>query len=75
MTRMPSVSGREVIAALERIGYAVVRQRGSHVRMRHPNDPSRQPVTIPLHRAVKTGTLHAILRDANLTVEHLRELL
>lgn len=75
MTRLPVVSGLEVIAALTRIGYGVVRQRGSHVRMRHPTDPNRRPVTVPDHRTLKPGTLHAILRDANLSVEQLRELL
>lgn len=75
MTRLPVVSGREVITALSRIGYAVVRQRGSHVRMRHPTDPRRRPVTVPDHRTLKPGTLHAILRDASLSVEQLRELL
>lgn len=75
MTRLPIVSGREVIAALSRVGYAVVRRRGSHVRMRHPTDPNRRPVTVPDHRTLKPGTLHAILRDANLSIEQLRELL
>lgn len=75
MTRLPVVSGREVTAALSRIGYPIVRQRGSHVRMRHPTDRNRRPVTVPQHRALKPGTLHAILRDANLSIDQLRELL
>ena len=75
MTQLPAVSGREVIAALSSIGYLVVRRRGSHVRMRHPTDPNRRPVTVPDHRTLKPGTLHAILRDANLSVAQLRELL
>ena len=44
MSKLPVVSGREVIVALQRIGYLVVRQRGSHVRMRHPDDLTRRPV-------------------------------
>ncbi len=75
MTRLPQVSGREVITALERIGYIVVRQRGSHVRMRHPSDQTRLPVTVPDHKTLKVGTLRAILRDAQLTAEELHELL
>ena len=74
MTRLPVVSGREVIVAMERLGYVVVRQRGSHVRMRHPTKTDCHPVTVPQHRTLKTGTLRAIIRDANLSLERFREL-
>ncbi len=67
--KLPLVSGREVVAALEKAGYTVVRQRGSHIRMRHPADPGRKPVTVPAHRGVKLGLLRKIVKDANLTVE------
>jgi predicted RNA binding protein YcfA (HicA-like mRNA interferase family) len=50
MSRLPVTSGRKVVAALERIGYVVVRQRGSHIRMRHPTDSRRRPVTVPDHQ-------------------------
>lgn len=66
--RLPSISGHEVIAALRRIGYEVVRQRGSHVRMRHPEDGARLPLTVPLHDSVKPGLLRKLLRDAGITV-------
>lgn len=75
MTRLPVVSGRGMITALSRIGYVVVRQRGSHLRLRHPTDRSRRPLTVPDHSTLKPGTLRAILRDANLSVDQLRELL
>lgn len=75
MSRLPTLSGRELVSILQRLGYAVVRQRGSHMRLRHPTDPSRKPTTVPDHRELKPGTLHAILRDAALTAEQLREML
>ena len=75
MTRMPRVSGREVVAALGKIGYEVVRQRGSHIRLRHPSDEDRRPLTVPDHRELKTGTLRALLRDAGLSVNRFVELL
>lgn len=75
MSKLPVVSGPETIRALERIGYEVVRQRGSHLRLRHPSDSDRKPVTLPNHAELKAGTLRAILRDANLTVDVFRELL
>jgi predicted RNA binding protein YcfA (HicA-like mRNA interferase family) len=75
MSHLPIVSGRDVVKALQTIGYVVVRQRGSHIRMRHLTDHSRRPTTIPDHKTVKLGTLHAILRDTNLCVDQFRELL
>jgi len=75
MSRLPVVSGRQTIVALQAVGYVAVRQRGSHVRMRHPSEPGRKPVTIPDHRELKSGTLRAILRDAGLSVEEFAKLL
>ncbi len=51
-----------MIRALERLGYGVVRQKGSHVRMRHQGPPVHM-ITIPLHNPLKTGTLHGILAE------------
>lgn len=67
MSRLPAVSGRRVIAVLEQVGYTVVRQKGSHVRMRCSEDPRRRPTSVPLHREVRRGTLKGILNDADLT--------
>jgi predicted RNA binding protein YcfA (HicA-like mRNA interferase family) len=75
MSGLPVISGRAAIAALSRIGYEVVRRKGSHVRLRHPADASRQPVTVPDHKQLKSGTLRAIIRDAGLTVEQFVALL
>lgn len=60
MPELPVVSGAEVIRVLERLGFRVVRQRGSHVMLR--NGPSR--CVVPLHREIKRGTLGGILRQA-----------
>ena len=73
--RLPVVSGQELIRVLTRVGYEVVRQRGSHVRLRHPTVRAQFPVTIPLHDEIAFGTLRRILRDAGLTVEQLLSLL
>jgi predicted RNA binding protein YcfA (HicA-like mRNA interferase family) len=56
------VSGDRVIRALERIGYGVIRQKGSHVRLRHEGPPAHS-VTVPLHNPLKAGTLHGILSE------------
>ena len=53
--------------------WQTVRQRGSHVRMKHPD--RKISITVPLHRELKRGTLAGILNDAGLDAEKLRELL
>ncbi len=72
--RLPVVSGQELVAAPGKIGYRVVRQKGSHVRLRH-TEPSRKPLTVPLHRELRSGLLRAILRDASLSPDDLRDIL
>jgi predicted RNA binding protein YcfA (HicA-like mRNA interferase family) len=73
--KLPVVSGRQVIRILERIGYQIVRQKGSHIRLRDENDPEHLPITVPDHRTLKPGLLRQILRDANLTVDEFVDLL
>ena len=69
--KLPVASGEELIRALGKFGYVAVRQKGSHVRLRHPSDPQRLPVTVPLHKEIAFGTLRRILRDASLSVDQL----
>lgn len=64
MPKLPRISGSEAVRALERLGFAVVRQRGSHVVMRR----GASGCVIPLHRALKTGTLAGALRQAGVSV-------
>jgi predicted RNA binding protein YcfA (HicA-like mRNA interferase family) len=65
-------SGKEVVKALRRVGYVVDHQRGSHVFMY--NLEKNASLVIPLHKELKKGTLHSILKKAGLTVEDLKEL-
>lgn len=66
---MPSLrrmSGREVIAALGAFGFAIHSQRGSHVKLRRTGpDGDLQTLTVPDHVELDTGTLRAIVRQAN----------
>jgi predicted RNA binding protein YcfA (HicA-like mRNA interferase family) len=72
------VSGDCLIRVLQRLGYEVVRQKGSHVRLRHDGPPVHQ-LTVPLHNPLKTGTLHAVLTEVaqmrSISTESLAELL
>jgi predicted RNA binding protein YcfA (HicA-like mRNA interferase family) len=70
---LPVVSGQRLVKALERAGWQVARQRGSHVRLKHRDH--RVSLTVPLHRELKRGTLSGILGDAGLDPDQLRRLL
>jgi predicted RNA binding protein YcfA (HicA-like mRNA interferase family) len=70
---LPVVSGQRLVKALKHDGWQIARQRGSHVRLKHPD--RRISLTIPLHRELKRGTLAGILTDAGLDSERLRQLL
>jgi len=74
MPRLPILSGRKVIRALEQIGFEVVRQKGSHVRLKHEDG---RVVTVPVHAGqdISRGLLRKILRDAELTPQKLKDLL
>jgi len=75
MPKLPVISGNQAIKCFENIGYQVIRQRGSHVRMRHKSDSSKQPLTIPRHKALGKGLMRKLLRDAELTIEEFVKLL
>jgi predicted RNA binding protein YcfA (HicA-like mRNA interferase family) len=53
----------------------IVRQRGSHTRLRHATDPSRKPLTIPDHRTLKPGLLRYLMQDVQVDPDELRGLL
>ena len=59
------MSGRAVVRALAKVGFAEVSQRGSHLELR---DPAGKTVIVPLHRELARGTLRSILRQADLNV-------
>ncbi|HVQ60344.1 MAG TPA: type II toxin-antitoxin system HicA family toxin [Solirubrobacterales bacterium] len=65
--RQPVVSGAQLVKALEKDGWTVVRQRGSHVRLKKPG--RRMALVVPVHRELRKGTLAGILRDADLDAD------
>ncbi|MFH1055550.1 MAG: type II toxin-antitoxin system HicA family toxin [Candidatus Altiarchaeota archaeon] len=74
-TKLPLLSGRELIRALAKIGYVVLRQHGSHIRLAHPGDSKRKKLTVPDHKILGRGLLRKILRDAEVSVEEFNKLL
>jgi predicted RNA binding protein YcfA (HicA-like mRNA interferase family) len=73
--KLPVISGKEALRALERVGFVVVRQRGSHVRIKKVTSESAIKITIPIHETLDRGTLKGILKNAGLTVEEFVSLL
>ena len=69
MHKLPTSSGRVVIAVLERLGFRKVRQRGSHVVLKRISLSSTDVCVVPLHREVAMGTLRGVMRQANVTIE------
>jgi predicted RNA binding protein YcfA (HicA-like mRNA interferase family) len=74
MPRLPRLRGREVIAALSRSGFIVLRIRGSHHFMRHP-DGRRTVVPVHAGETIGPGLLSKILRDVELEADELDKLL
>lgn len=65
--KLPAVSGKQVITALEKEGWYVKRVRGSHHVLRHPSIPDAIPVPVHGNRPIKRGTLASILRAAGIS--------
>ncbi len=75
MPKLPLISAKEAIKAFEKIDYQIIRQKGSHIRMRNKTDKSKQPLTIPNHKTIGKGLLRKLLRNAELTLENFLKLL
>ena len=73
MSKLPRISGRECIKALEKSGFQYKRQEGSHVILRR-TDPFAQ-VVVPDHTELDRGTLRAIIRQAGMSVDEFVKLL
>ncbi|MGK7927055.1 MAG: type II toxin-antitoxin system HicA family toxin [Spirulina sp.] len=74
MSNFPAVTGDCIIKALRKVGFEKVRQKGSHVRLKHEDG---RVVTVPIHagKTIGVGLLAKILRDAELTREEFMNLL
>ena len=73
MSKLPRISGRECIKALEKAGFQFKRQEGSHIILRR-TDPFAQ-VVVPDHKELDRGTLRAIIRQAGMSVDEIVKLL
>lgn len=75
MPKIPIVSGRKLVKAYEKLGYVVVRQKGSHIRLLNENKLRYPPITVPDHKEVSIGVMRKLIRDTKITIEELMSLL
>ena len=74
MSRLPRLTGQEVVRALSRVGFEVLRRRGSHLFLKHADG---RATVVPTHRGevLGPGIMSKILRDTKLSREEFRKLL
>jgi predicted RNA binding protein YcfA (HicA-like mRNA interferase family) len=65
MPKLPRISGSDAVRALQRLGFQIARQRGSHIVLRRGSSGC----VVPNHRELKVGTLAGVLRQAGVSVE------
>ena len=78
MAKLPQVTGKQFVRALQKKGFVITRQRGSHVQLRRREpDGTITTFPVPVHagRSLKKGTLKGILRKAGMGADDLAALL
>jgi predicted RNA binding protein YcfA (HicA-like mRNA interferase family) len=74
MSKLPSISAKDLITILEKYGYEIVRQKGSHIRMKNYKKGCK-PITIPNHKEIGIGLIRKIIRNTNLSLEEFKNML
>ena len=75
MPKLPLVSGAKAVKALQRLGFFVDRQRGSHVVMKKMTTEGERGCVIPMHKEAALGTLRSALKLAGVSAEDFTEAL
>ena len=75
MPKLPLVSGAKAVKALQRLGFFVDRQRGSHVVMKKVTTEGERGCVIPMHKEVAPGTLRSALKMAGVSPEEFSDAL
>ena len=75
MTKLPRLSGKEVIRALSKAGFIPIRQKGSHVIMKKEANNEKITLVVPNHKEIDLGTLLEIIRQSKLSRDEFLKLL
>lgn len=74
MGELAGHSGKDVVKKFTKIGYRIVRQRGSHIRLHHVDGDNHKSLTIPAHKEIGVGLLKQLIKDANISVDDFLDL-
>ena len=69
MSKIPSLDYEKVIKALQREGWVIVRQKGSHIRLQKHVENEVLKIIVPAHKPIKRSTLSHILKQARITLD------
>jgi len=74
MTKLPSLTSKDILSILKKLGFEIKRQKGSHVFLQHPDG---RATVVPIHsgETIGPGLMAKILRDVNMTKEEFYQLL
>jgi len=64
--KLPQISGQDLVKFIEKLGYQIVRQKGSHIRLRKVTSIGEHNITVPNHKTIAKGTLNDILTRVSL---------
>jgi predicted RNA binding protein YcfA (HicA-like mRNA interferase family) len=73
MSDVPRLPYTKIIAALQRGGFVVVRQRGSHIRLQKRTETELLKITVPAHKPVKRTTLAKIIKQAKFSLDEFKD--
>jgi predicted RNA binding protein YcfA (HicA-like mRNA interferase family) len=73
VSEIPSLSYKQIISTLQRLGFIVIRQKGSHIRLQKRILDKVVKITVPAHRPVNPNTLRHILKQADIEIETFKE--
>jgi predicted RNA binding protein YcfA (HicA-like mRNA interferase family) len=71
MSKLPMISGQECIKALQKAGFEITKQKGSHIKLRRDD----RTVIVPNHKELDRGTLKSIIEQSGIEVDKFLELL
>jgi predicted RNA binding protein YcfA (HicA-like mRNA interferase family) len=64
--KLPQISGKNLVRVLQKLGYEVIRQKGSHIRLRKKTTVGEHNITVPEHETIAKGTLNDIIGKVGL---------
>ena len=71
MPKFPGLSGQDIVKALQKLGFEIVRQSGSHIVLKR----NHQGCVVPNHKEVKVGTVNGVLRQAGISAQEFEQVI